>query len=111
MRELSSRAIKCRQKVWRRRTLVNYSSVLRRNCFICYRTIKDMDGEQTTAGSRWFQTNKRWTTLHLVLSPLMVELSLEIKLEYLKKIFMKKLSIMLSICDGLRHQRGTEAEF
>lgn len=30
-------------------------SVFGRNLFYLYRTIKDMDGEQTTAGSRWFQ--------------------------------------------------------
>ncbi|MCM4151138.1 SusC/RagA family TonB-linked outer membrane protein [Arenibacter sp. N53] len=30
-------------------------SVFGRNLFYIYRTIKDMDGEQTTAGSRWFQ--------------------------------------------------------
>lgn len=31
-------------------------SVFARNPFFIYRTIKDMDPEQTTAGSRWFQT-------------------------------------------------------
>lgn len=31
-------------------------SVFGRNLFYIYRTIKDMDAEQTTAGSRWFQT-------------------------------------------------------
>jgi len=31
-------------------------SVFGRNLFFIYRTIKDMDPEQTTAGSRWFQT-------------------------------------------------------
>lgn len=31
-------------------------SVFGRNLFYLYRTIKDMDAEQTTAGSRWFQT-------------------------------------------------------
>jgi iron complex outermembrane recepter protein len=30
-------------------------SVFGRNLFFLYRTIKDMDAEQTTAGSRWFQ--------------------------------------------------------
>ena len=31
-------------------------SVFGRNLFYLYRTLKDMDAEQTTAGSRWFQT-------------------------------------------------------
>lgn len=31
-------------------------SVFARNPFFIYRSIKDMDPEQTTAGSRWFQT-------------------------------------------------------
>ncbi|MFT3845212.1 MAG: SusC/RagA family TonB-linked outer membrane protein [Lacibacter sp.] len=31
-------------------------SAFGRNLFYIYRTIKDMDAEQTTAGSRWFQT-------------------------------------------------------
>jgi hypothetical protein len=31
-------------------------SVFGRNLFYLYRTIKNMDAEQTTAGSRWFQT-------------------------------------------------------
>lgn len=31
-------------------------SAFGRNLFYLYRTIKDMDAEQTTAGSRWFQT-------------------------------------------------------
>lgn len=31
-------------------------SVFGRNLFYVYRTIKDLDAEQTTAGSRWFQT-------------------------------------------------------
>lgn len=31
-------------------------SVFGRNLFYLYRTIKDMDAEQTTAGSRWFQS-------------------------------------------------------
>jgi hypothetical protein len=32
------------------------ASVFGRNLFYIYRTLKDMDAEQTTAGSRWFQT-------------------------------------------------------
>jgi hypothetical protein len=31
-------------------------SVYGRNLFYLYRTLKDLDAEQTTAGSRWFQT-------------------------------------------------------
>jgi hypothetical protein len=31
-------------------------SVFGRNLFYLYRTLKDMDAEQTTACSRWFQT-------------------------------------------------------
>ena len=31
-------------------------SVFGRNLFYLYRTLKDLDAEQTTAGSRWFQT-------------------------------------------------------
>ena len=31
-------------------------SVFGRNLMYIYRTIKDMDAEQTTAGSRWFET-------------------------------------------------------
>ena len=31
-------------------------SVFGRNLFYLYRTIKDMDAEQTVAGSRWWQT-------------------------------------------------------
>jgi iron complex outermembrane receptor protein len=30
-------------------------SVFGRNLFFLYRTLKDMDAEQTTAGSRWYQ--------------------------------------------------------
>jgi hypothetical protein len=30
-------------------------SVFGRNLFFLYRTLKDLDPEQTTAGSRWFQ--------------------------------------------------------
>lgn len=32
------------------------ASVFGRNLFYIYRTLKDLDAEQTTAGSRWFQT-------------------------------------------------------
>jgi len=31
-------------------------SVFGRNLFYFYRTLKNMDAEQTTAGSRWFQS-------------------------------------------------------
>jgi iron complex outermembrane receptor protein len=31
-------------------------SVFGRNLFYIYRTLKDMDAEQTVAGSRWWQT-------------------------------------------------------
>jgi hypothetical protein len=31
-------------------------SVFGRNLFYLYRTLKDIDAEQTTAGSRWFQS-------------------------------------------------------